>query len=231
MNLITIRKELGDIFSLNELAKLTNKSKKYLSVYIHKNIKKGYLYEIRNGWYSFERVDDKFLISRTFENSYISLQSAIEFYGFSTQRYVKLHLMSLSSKEEKNIGDFVVEFIKTKKQRFFGFKKETYKKNEILLADYEKLLLDCLNNQDKISVEETISFLDKIDIDLERLKTYVKIIDSKALNKRLGYILEKKGIDMELEINAKYELFDLNGSKEGKKNKKWKLIIREGLNL
>ena len=226
MLLIKIRKELGNIFSLNELSKFLKKDKKYLSMYLNKHLKNENIYQIRKGWYSFEKVQDKYLVSKTFKGTYISFNSAIEFYGFSTQKYIKLELLSLTQKKQQIILDWDVEFTKIKKQHFFGYKKEMYKGEEILIADKEKLLIDCLLNQKKVTLEDTKEYLSSIinELNIEKLYNYLQKINSYALNKRIGFLLQKQGINLQLKINSKYEVLDINKSKSNKKNKTWKII-------
>ncbi|MFT4283065.1 MAG: type IV toxin-antitoxin system AbiEi family antitoxin domain-containing protein [Candidatus Woesearchaeota archaeon] len=226
MNLIKIQKELGNIFSLNDLAKLTGKNKKYLSVYLNNHLKKGNIHLLRKGWYYFEEFN-KFLISKTFPGTYISLTSALEYYGFSTQRYINLELCSLNQKKSQKILDWRVDFIKIKKVNFFGYKKEMISGQEILIADKEKLLIDCLLNQQIIVLEETNEYLTAVlnELNIEKLNEYLRKINSYALNKRIGYLLEKQGIKLKLKINNKYDYLDLNKSKKNAvKNKKWKLL-------
>ena len=226
MLLIKIRKELGNVFSLNDVSKLLDKDKNYLSIYLNKHLKKGNIYQIRSGWYSFDRVQDKFLVAKTFKGAYVSLNSAIEFYGFSTQKYIKLELISLNQKKQQTILDWSVDFTKIKKQYFFGYKKEMYRGEEILIADREKLLIDCLLNQRKVSLEEIKEYLNHVinDLNMARLKDYLDEMNLYALNKRIGFLLEKHGINLELKINSKYDVLDINKSKFGNKNKLWKII-------
>lgn len=59
--------------------------------------------------------------------------------------------------------------MKIKKQFFFGFTKQIYKNQEILVADYEKLLIDCVYNQHKISLTQSKELLEKIQINKEKI--------------------------------------------------------------
>ena len=228
MNLREIQKKLGNTFSLIELAKFKNEKKEYLSKYISEQISANKISKIRSGWFTFLDDYSKYLIACTYKKSYITLQSALEFYGYSTQRYITLELCSYIKKKNKTINGYNIQFLTTTKKKFFGFKKEKYQGNDFLIADKEKLLIDCLTNQDKLTFGEFKSFIAQEKFDKDKIESYAKRINSKALNKRLGYILELQGFkNIDLEINNKYEKLNLQKSITDQKNTKWKLYVNE----
>jgi predicted transcriptional regulator of viral defense system len=185
---------------------------------------------LKKGYYSLKELDNKFLLTEAFNDSYLGLHSAMEFYGTTTQRYNSLELISKNNLKNLELKEFGISFHKVNKKLFFGYKKEIIGGVEIFVSDIEKTLIDCIYFSDKVYLSEILEFIKKTSLDKNKLELYLIKINSSTLKKRTGYLLEKCGIIIEnLKFNNKYEKLNKNLSNKGEKNTKWKLIINEEL--
>jgi len=234
MDFLTIQRKLNefnlDIFTLNDLVKITNQKKDVIKSKLTLFVKQKKVYRIKKGYYSLKKIENKFQLQRIFKETYIALHSALEFYESTTQRFNNLDLVSKNILKKQEIMDFKVNFHKVRKNMFFGFKKEIVNNTEIFISNIEKTIIDCVYFSSKIYLTEVNEFIkiykDKINIEL--IENYLVKINSSTLNKRIGYLLEKEGIETRnLRINNKYEKLNINRSEKGIKNKRWKLIINE----
>lgn len=108
--------------------------------------KRGLLIQIKRGIYCFEKtkVDEFVLANRLYQPSYISLESALQFYGMIPdvpQAVTSINLTTYK-KLANEFGRFY--YSKIKKQLFFGFTKVKSSQSDdyIMIAHPEKSLLD-----------------------------------------------------------------------------------------
>lgn len=228
LELKTTLQELGlKLFTLNDIVKITGQKKEIVKVYLHRQVKDGKLHRIKKKYYSFEELH-KFQYAATYKDSYLALNSALEFYGTTTQNYRTIELISthqLSSTSEINHQT-------VKQELFFGFEKVNMDGIWFFVSNLEKTLIDCTYYSNKVYVSEIREFIrqKKDELDIQRITQYLKRINSSVLNKRVGYLLSLENIELKnITINNKYEKLNKNLSTTGKKNTTWKLIINEEL--
>jgi predicted transcriptional regulator of viral defense system len=99
------------------------------------------------------------------------------------------------------------------------------------VAEKEKLIVDSLFLPRYCPVDEIYNAMGDEKLSIDTLVEYGIRMDSVVTLKRLGYLLEKKGIDvyerLKLRLNRKYDLLNPLLPKKGEKNVKWRLIINE----
>lgn len=163
--------------------------------------KKGLILKLRNGFYIFPEYKTKsgfafFAANRIYRPSYISLHSALAFYGMIPESVVQI--TSVTSRKTVTFSNAVGEFsYKTvKPELMFGYDiKLMTEGRSFLLARPEKALIDLLYlypfYNTKSEIEELRLDMNFIQNDLNKnlLKEYSKLIDSKALEKRVKLIL------------------------------------------
>jgi predicted transcriptional regulator of viral defense system len=215
-----------DIFTLTDAVKIIGKDRKQVASFLEYQVKRGKLFRYKKGYYSIYEIEDRFLFSLFFKDSYISLNSALEFYQIGTQQYVDLDLVTNKSRRDARIADVRIDFHKTK--HFFGFAKQEISGHEVLVASKEKLLIDCFLFANNISdINELIK---EVGFDMDKLQDYLSRIGSPVLNKRIGYLFEEHGITLDLKINTKLDPLNPNIPRRGGVNRKWHLIINEAVN-
>ncbi len=218
------------IFTIADLVKISCKEKYYLKVYLFRLKKRGLIREIERGKYSLAK-HPLVIASHLVFPGYISFLSAYSYYQMTSQIPIIINITSGKSKKKMFYGQFSFKFIKFKPQRMFGYIREKFMGSEIVIAEKEKAIIDSLYLPRYCPLDETWNALQEEDLDIDKLITYALRMDAPLVVKRLGYLLEKKGIDIfkkvKSQINPRYDYFDPSLKKVKERNKKWKLLVSE----
>jgi len=169
-------------------------------------LKKGLLTRLRQGFYTFPDYKHKadfayYFANQMYKPSYISLHSALSFYGVIPEMVVQFtSITSLKTAMFKNdFGEYVYKTVKN--ELMFGYNlKPIADGREIKFASAEKALLDLLYLYPFYNTEKEIlelrldeDFLhDDMNIDL--LKNYSGRFRSKALESRVNKLLNVYGL-------------------------------------
>lgn len=206
-----------------------DKSKNYTKLFLYRLKKKGYIREIEKNKYT--TFTDAFLIaSRTVWPSYISCWSALNYHRLTEQIPHTITVITTNSKKSIKFNGTQIDFIKIKKNNFFGYEKTKYNNFEIFIADVEKSIIDSALLR-KVSFSEIMEIVSNNinKIKINRLLQYLKRTGNKSLMKRFGYLFENLGKDYYNKfknfIYATYIPLDYSKKLYGKKNKKWRIII------
>lgn len=208
------------LFSENDVAKIINKSPKYVRTLLYRLNKQNLIKRIEKGKYTVHE-DPLIFTSHIIIPSYISLWTALRYHNMTQQQPTSFFVLSRAKR--KNIKDLNIIFASAK--HMFGYKKERYSDFDIFMAEPEKAIIDSLLF--KIPIQDINFALGNKKLNFEKLSDYAKKTKNKSLVKRMGYLLEKKknssyGLKA---LDHNYILLDYLGKKKGKKDKKWKLII------
>lgn len=163
--------------------------------------KKGLLLKLRNGFYTFPEYKTKsgfawYIANRIYRPSYVSLHSALAFYGMIPESVVQItSVTSMKTATFSNaIGEFSYKTVRP--DLMFGYDiKPITEGHSFLLAKPEKALIDLLYlypfYNTKSEIEELRLDMDFIHntLNISLLKEYSKQINCKALEKRLKLIL------------------------------------------
>lgn len=162
---------------------------------------KNYLIKLRNGYYVFREYRNTqninlFIANRIYKPSYISLHTALAFYGLIPEAVTQtIGVSTLKTNTFSNqLGNFSYKTVKP--EFFFGYQQLAYLENRsILMATPEKALLDLLYLYPFYNTIEEIQALrldeDVLDesINPERYWGYVNLSNNKALKKRATLLL------------------------------------------
>lgn len=158
--------------------------------------RKGLLMKLRNEYYAFpefRQVPDaaRYVANRIYAPSYISLHSALSFYGMIPEEVVQItSVTTLKTATFKNgFGAFHYQNVKT--ELYFGYERKTLLNGRgLLFATPEKALLDLLYLNPYYKTEEEMENL-RLDedfmqneLDRERMDTFLERMGSKALCQR-----------------------------------------------
>ncbi len=165
-------------------------------------LKKGYLIRLKRGYYSFSEYKGKqgypyFFANRIYRPSYISLHTALSFYGMIPEAVVQItSVSSLKTASFKNdVGEYSYKNIKEK--LIFGYDLKPMADNRtIMFATPEKALLDLLylypfydKEQELLELRLDEYFMqDELNKDL--LSNYCDMFESKALSERVSLLLK-----------------------------------------
>lgn len=110
--------------------------------------KKGYIIKLKNGIYAFskdyERINGNEVASLIYQPSYLSLESALSFYGFIPE--IVYSFVSVTGKTNRKFtnkfGHFIYRHIKS--ELFWGYREVKTESWRYLIAEPEKAVLDYL---------------------------------------------------------------------------------------
>jgi len=169
-------------------------------------VKKGLLLHLRQGYYTFPEYKSKpdftlFFANRIYRPSYISLHTALAFYGIIPEAVVQItSVTSLKTASFQNeFGEY--EYKSIRKELMFGYDIKPIANGQSLqIARPEKALLDLLYLYPFYNTEQEMEdlrldedfLLD--DLNLRRLEDYLLKFKSKALQKRVKLLKNTYGL-------------------------------------
>jgi len=160
-------------------------------------VNKGYLVRLRQGYFTFPEFRQQkdfalYFANRIYKPSYISLQTALSFYGIIPEAVIQItSVTTLKTANFRNsFGEYSYRTIKN--ELMFGYElKEMEGDRRIMFATPEKALIDLLYlfpfyNSDRELAELRLdeSYMEE-DLNMNRLHEYVNRINSKALFRRI----------------------------------------------
>lgn len=232
MNRLELLKKLEKyvIFNLDTVKNIIQKDELYTKLSLHRLKRSGVIFQIERNKYTVHK--NGFLIaSHILWPSYISLWSALRYHNLTEQIPHSVWVVSPANRAKRVVRylDTEIIFVSAKPAYFFGFKKINYSGFEIFIAEPEKAVIDGLLLK-KLSSSEIYTII-KNNLKVIRTK---KLVDfaletgNKALIKRLGFLLDKAGVDyyekLKNYIYPVYTRIEYNLPPGSRKNEKWKVI-------
>ena len=182
------------IFSNNDIEKL-------IRYFNKKNLinwqKKGYIQKLRNNWYCFSDIQNSqnelfSIANKIYKPSYISLESALSYYGFIPEGVFSF--TSISTLKTNNFNNYFETFLykSIKNNAFFAYKIIENKDLKFKIAEPEKAILDYFHINHNINTQEDFFAIRlnksniKIEIDFEKMEKYALLFNSKILLKKIN---------------------------------------------
>lgn len=235
MNDLEIHRRLSDletpVLSVSQMKAMFDLDYNGTVVKLNRLVRKGVLIRVMGGIYSLPETNP-LCISSFIENpSYVSLWAALRYHDMTTQ--IPRIIDVMNTKRSKTMvldhsdGSFDIRFIKTEADRIFGYCKKNIGGHSCFIADPEKTIIDCLLFLSYIPIDEVIEAINE-QINMEKFIEYSKMIGKQSLYKRIGFILENNGFDIEPEIfgglSDNFVRLDPSGERKGTYNRKWHII-------
>lgn len=165
-------------------------------------LKKGYLIQLRQGYYTFTEYKSKpdyplYFANRIYRPSYISLHSALSFYGMIPEIVVQItSVTSIKTCFFRNdFGEY--SYKKVKEDLMFGYDLKSMADNRtVQFATPEKALLDLLylypfyNNKNEIEALRLDEDYLQDDLNGDLLMEYAERFHSKALSQRVKLLFK-----------------------------------------
>ena len=168
-------------------------------------VSQGLLLKLRQGYYTFPELAKKanfnlFVSNRIYRPSYISLHTALAFYGLIPEAIIDITAVtSLNTANfENSIGSY--SYQKIKSDLFFGYERWKYNNTNILIAFPEKAILDLLylysfyNTEQEIEELRFDEYFLSNELSIQRLDEYTALYKNKALEKRVKILKKVYGI-------------------------------------
>jgi len=157
-------KTLRDILEVRKESTLYGLLKRLLKNEVILKIEKN-KYQLKNA-----KVNDFVLANFLYQPSYISLESALNFYGVLAQFPYEITSCTTKKPKTKNIADKSFVYIHLKRELFWGYEK----RNDFLIALPEKALLDQIYLSSKGIKKLNLDEYDLSKINLANFKKYLK---------------------------------------------------------
>ena len=174
-------------FSLNDLSKISELNRNSLRVSVSRAIKSGQITKLTKSFYAknIEDINWKNLAVNLYTPSYISFETALNYYNILSQQTIGITLATNKRKNEINISDHIIIYHHIRADLFWGYKN----KNNFLIADAEKAFLDLaylsLNGYAHFDPEEmNLELLNK-----DKIKKYLKKFNNERLKKLISKII------------------------------------------
>lgn len=163
------------------------------------------LIKLRQGYYAFpeylsQRDFSLYISNRIYKPSYISLHTALAFYGMIPEAVVQITAVSSLKTAEFENEFGIYSYKKMREDLIFGYELKPFGDRTIPFATPEKALLDLLYLYPFYNTEEEMEELRldedymKDDLNLERLAEYAAKFGSKALDKRVKIMMNTYGL-------------------------------------
>lgn len=164
-------------------------------------VKKGYLCRLRQDWYTFgellaEPDMAKYIASKIYTPSYISLHSALSIYGIIPEAVTDVTSVTSNrtTAYDNAFGHFTYQTVKP--DLFFGYRQvPVLRGGSYLMAEPEKAILDLLYLYPQYNTAEAMLDL-RLDewwmgekLDRERLLQYTQRMGVKSLNNRVQLLI------------------------------------------
>ncbi|MCL5099684.1 MAG: hypothetical protein M1158_00990 [Candidatus Marsarchaeota archaeon] len=187
------------VFSVKDATKILRKPKEYTWLFLNRCVKQNKVGRVQRGlYYLKERSNEYEVASSIVAPSYISLVSALAYYGFTTQ--IPNMVYVVSTKRHRAVRDVMgydILFKHISKGMMFGYHKEA--NGNISIADPEKAIVDIYYFNDVNDLDETM--LDKPSrIDVGRLAEYALMSGRKTVISRTAELLAEHGYKKEARL-------------------------------
>lgn len=188
LSLLEISQKLADLnlrfADYPTLAKITNHSNKNTLYKIGQRlIKKGVLKRLTDGKFSVSSADpaDFEIANFIYQPSYISLETALSFYGILSQFTYSTTSVTTARSKKLAIGAKEYVYSRLKDQLFWGYSKQ----DTFLIADREKALLDTIYLKTKGLASLDYQELDLSTVDRKKLRRYASFFANKQLKQEI----------------------------------------------
>jgi len=233
------------VFTIDEAAKITGINKNTLKVLLSRLEKKGWIERIEKGKYIViplgaekgEYTLHEFIIgSLLVKPSAIAYWSALNYHGFTEQIPSTVFVQTTARKKKQDLRIFGVRYkiVRIKPEKFFGIEKVWIEEFQVLITDREKTVVDCLDKPRYCGGIIEVAKAFREELYTEKLREYALRINNSAVVRRLGYLCDYFGVNIDLPKpkTRNYILLDPTMPREGHVDSKWKVIINvelEGL--
>jgi len=234
--------QLG-IFSVKDAVEITGLKEIEVKRILPKLRKLGFLERIEKGKYFILPVTDatlnEFIVANLLiKPSAVAYWTALSFHEFTGQAPNIIYVQTTARKKRSVLEIFGVKYkiVRVKPNKFFGFQDvwiESYLgRFRVCVTDREKTIIDCLDKPKYCGgIAEVIKALETGNYDVKKLSEYATRLENSAVIRRLGYLCDYLGIEIELPSikTRNYILLDPMLPKQGKVVSKWRIIDNVGV--
>jgi predicted transcriptional regulator of viral defense system len=210
--------------------------------------KKKILATIKRGVYAFSPLEagpegtgiDELLIPPLFfpkKNYYVGYSTMFNYYGFTEQLFQTVYVLNTIIRRERIICGISYKFIRIPENRLYGLEVIKVKDTEVKISSKERTLIDLLYFNKpvggiKAAVEIFTEFVKNKRCDIKKLIEYAARFPNITTRKRIGLVFERAEVSDALlkplmRSVEKTAVSSLDGSRKGRLNKKWRVIVND----
>lgn len=239
------KKTIVTVEDFDQLFKLSPEDRKQV---VFRLKKKKILTPIKRGAYVFSPLEagpegtgvDELLIPPLFfpqKNYYIGYSTMFNYYGFTEQLFQTVYVLNTSMRMERIICGISYKFIRVSEKRMYGQEVIKVKDTDVIVSSKEKTLIDLLYfNKPVGGINTAIQVFKQIveekKCDIKKLVEYAARFPNITTRKRIGLILGELDITDTIlrpliKSVEKTAVSSFDGSRKGKLNKKWRIIVND----
>lgn len=219
------------VFTTSQVSALLDKNIDNTKMMLSRLTKDGVLTRVKKGHYCLPSSPILSVASNIYTPSYISLWSAFDHYGTTTQSPQVIHVINTDKSGKREItleeGEFKLRFIKTDRSFLYGFKKIYQDGKSVFIAEKEKAIIDGLWFHKYVPLGEVIEAI-KDGLDIEKAVNYAEKSEKQVVMKRLGYLMSEKGLKCEPDdfggLSDTFVPLDPSFPRRGSFDSKWHVI-------
>jgi predicted transcriptional regulator of viral defense system len=245
--IVSLKKAAKDIFTLQDVVMLTGNTRKAASDFMGDLTKRNLVARINAGTFLLlETTHEQVQLSNwpiiaealaSTDQYYISHYAAMRLHGMTTHALIDIKVTLTKRRRPKELNNIKYHFVTSKPVNFWGYEPHwVSKKNKVNVSDLERTIIDGLHRPEYSGgITEVIRgiSLKQNDIKWEKLIRYANRFPSKAVTKRLGYLLESlnlgtdqiKALEKSVRLAKDYVLLEPKGEKKGTYNQRWHLSV------
>lgn len=178
----------------------------------------------------------EFLIASRLISPYaIAFSTALRHYGYSDRLSRTVYVATTRRKRPLTLHGLTYRFVSVSPARFFGITQVPLEGQRIHITDREKTIVDCLTHPAYaggiVEAAKGLWFGSE-EIDLERLVDYAGRNGSRAAMQRLGFWLERLGLEdeallarVEAGSSQSYARLEVPGPAVGSRDRRWRIVV------
>ena len=146
------------------------------------------------------------LASRVADPYYIGFSTAAAHYGLTTQHRNVIYVVTPVRVRSREVGEARVRIVNPSPEKFFGFELVDVLGYKVMISDREKTAIDCVDRPALAGgVGEAAMILATASrrFDWMKVINYLQRIESGALARRFGWLVDHVAADMPAEIRAR----------------------------
>lgn len=214
------------VFRVQDIERIALCDRKYAKLVLNRLKSRNLIKRVTRNVYT-TKDDISVVASNIVYPSYISFWYASYYLGYTEQIINTVYVATTRRARPIKFDGYKIEFTPIK--HFFGYKKIKTGEGEIFLVEDEKLLIDALlKPQNCGNFDEIKKMFENAKIDEDKIISYLKRVNSQAVIKAVGFLLEKtRGIDISepFSLDRNYVLLNPFSRKWKITNSKWRIRI------
>jgi predicted transcriptional regulator of viral defense system len=236
MNRLDIVKKLEEqhlsVFTTQQVATLLGAGVKTAAVALHRLVRDKVLVRVTRGRFCLPGTPVLSVASNIYPPSYVSLWSAFEYHGTTTQspRVVDVVTTRFSGRLKVALehGTYAIRFLKVGPSFIYGQGKVLIEGKAAFIADLERAMVDGLMYPGRVPVDEVAGML-RGRIRPALAIEYARRTGRQSVMKRTGFLLNLLGYECgpaDLgRLSGTYVLLDPARPRRGKYDKTWRIIM------